>query len=210
MRIAEVFCSVQGEGLLLGTPSVFVRIGNVTRHWCENPSGCWRPSFPEPPMGTVLAEVRRHWTDHVVITGEEPMSEADIVELSEALRGIQEHVTIETHGANVAPVACDLMSITVGREHPDIDVLRRLMEGYAYQLKFAVSKPEEMEAINELVRETEADRNRVVLMPETGSAAKMRERGQWIVEACKCHGYHYSPRLHVDLSAGKTRPRRGE
>ncbi len=208
MRIAEIFYSVQGEGLLLGTPSVFIRIGDVRRHWCENPSSAWRPNSPEPAMGTVLSEVRRHWMDHVVITGEEPMSEADVVELSEALRGIQQHVTIETHGTAFAPVACDLMSIAVGRESQDIEVLRRLIAEYAYQLKFALSKPEEMESINGLVRETEADRNRVVLMPESGSAAKMHERGQWMIEACKCYGYHYSPRLHLDLAASKPRQQR--
>ncbi len=208
MRIAEIFYSLQGEGLLLGTPSVFIRIGSVPRHWCENPSETWTPSHPEPPMGTVLSEVRRHWMDHVVVTGEEPMCEADIVELSEALRGIQQHVTIETRGTAFAPVACDLMSIAVEREHADIELLRRLIAEYTYQLKFAVTKPEEMEAINDLVRETEADRNRVVLMPQSGSAAKMRERGQWMIEACKCHGYRYSPRLHLDLAASKPRLQR--
>ncbi len=36
-------------------------------------------------------------------------------------------------------------------------------------------------------------------MPEGVDRETLRERGEWIVEICKQHGYRFSPRLHVDL-----------
>jgi 7-carboxy-7-deazaguanine synthase len=36
-------------------------------------------------------------------------------------------------------------------------------------------------------------------MPEGISSAVLSERGVWVAELCKQHGYRFSPRLHVDL-----------
>jgi 7-carboxy-7-deazaguanine synthase len=44
---------------------------------------------------------------------------------------------------------------------------------------------------------------KVLLMPEGVNSAVLRERGMWLAEICKAHGYRYSPRLHVDLWGDK-------
>ena len=36
-------------------------------------------------------------------------------------------------------------------------------------------------------------------MPQAVSAAAIIEKGQWIAELCKSHGYRFGPRLHIDL-----------
>ena len=56
-----------------------------------------------------------------------------------------------------------------------------------------------VEEITELVDGLRADRERVLLMPEGTNAETLRERGIWLVEACKQTGFRYSPRLHVEL-----------
>jgi 7-carboxy-7-deazaguanine synthase len=128
------------------------------------------------------------------------------------------HITIETAGTAWAPVACDLMSISpklanstpVDRDegrwaamHERVrhqpEVLRRLMAEYPYQLKFVIAAPEDMEEVERLIIEVDADRSRVVLMPEGIDVETLAERGRWLVEICKERGYRFSPRLHVML-----------
>ena len=68
-----------------------------------------------------------------------------------------------------------------------------------YQLKFVVSAPQDVEEIRTMVDELDADRERVILMPEGIDPDTLRERAAWIVEICKQQGWRFSPRLHVDI-----------
>lgn len=220
MKISEIFYSVQGEGTLVGTPSVFIRTSgcNLRCSWCDTPYTSWEPEGENLAIEAVLAEAGRYPARHVVVTGGEPMIAPEIVALTEGLRRMGLHITIETAGTVWAPVACDLMSISPklsnstpleregGRwaaQHERLrmqpDVLRRLTAAYEYQLKFVVARPEDICEIRPLVAELAADPAKVVLMPEGVDPAVLRERGQWLVEVCKQEGFRYSPRLHIDL-----------
>lgn len=221
MRIAEIFYSIQGEGTLVGVPSVFVRTSgcNLRCSWCDTPYTSWRPEGPEMSNEAIVAEVLRYPARHVVITGGEPMLFAPTVALSQLLKSHSLHITIETAGTVYQPVACDLMSISpklansTPREEPYAsrhdaaryrpEILRQLMREYDYQLKFVVAAPEDLVEIHNMLEEIQADRTNVLLMPEGTTAEATRERGQWLAEICKREGFRYSPRLHVDLWGDK-------
>ena len=217
MKIAELFYSVQGEGVLTGVPSVFVRTSgcNLRCQWCDTPYTSWRPEGTEWPLDQIVAEVRAHQARHVVVTGGEPMIAPEIVALTTRLRDAGMHITIETAGTVFQPVACDLMSISPklsnstpgdrrwAAQHDRLRiqpaVLSELMERYDYQLKFVIAEPADLEEVRALVDVLKADRERVVLMPEGTDRDRLRERGRWIAEVCKDEHFRFSPRLHVDL-----------
>ena len=220
MKISEIFYSIQGEGILVGTPSVFVRTSgcNLRCVWCDTPYTSWQPEGDAMSVEAILEEVKRFSARHVVVTGGEPMIVPEIVPLTEGLRAAGFHITIETAGTVYAPVACDLMSVSpktsnstpVDRDggrwaarHDRLriqpDVLRRLLSEYDYQLKFVIKQPDDLVEILALVSQLDAARGKVVLMPEGTDAATLRERALWIVEIAKREGFRFSPRLHVDL-----------
>ena len=60
MKIAELFYSLQGEGALVGVPSVFVRISgcNLRCGWCDTPYTSWQPEGSELSLEQILDEVR--------------------------------------------------------------------------------------------------------------------------------------------------------
>ena len=141
-----------------------------------------------------------------------------IVELTEGLRGLGLHITVETAGTVYQRVACDLMSISPklanstprereggkwAAQHERLryqpEVLRQLMAGYEYQLKFVVASPADLAEIAKMIDDTQADRSRVVLMAEGTTSDVIRERAPWLTEICKREGFRYSPRLHIDL-----------
>ena len=220
MKIAEIFYSLQGEGILAGVPSVFVRTSgcNLRCKWCDTPYTSWRPEGDEMPVDQIVKIIERFGASHVVVTGGEPMIAPGIAPLTETLHASGHHVTIETAGTVYAPVTADLMSISPklanstpfdredGRwatQHDRLryqpEVLRRLMAEYKYQMKFVVADPDDLAEIDEILHETGAHRSCIVLMPEGTRAEVIRERSLWLAEICKRTGFRYSPRLHIDL-----------
>jgi 7-carboxy-7-deazaguanine synthase len=224
MRIAEIFYSIQGEGSLLGIPSVFIRVSgcNLRCTWCDTPYTSWAPEGEPHTVDGIIQEVLRYPARHVVITGGEPMLFSDVVSLSTELRGLAKHITFETAGTVHQPVACDLMSISPklanstpheregGRwaaRHDELRyqpaILERLMREYDYQLKFVIAGAEDLPEVRTIIHATHADPTRVILMPEGTTREAMQQRGPWLAELCKQEGFRYSPRLHVDLWGDK-------
>lgn len=217
MKIAEVFYSVQGEGKLVGVPSVFVRTSgcNLRCKWCDTPYTSWAPEGVARTVESLVEEVEGFGARHVVVTGGEPMIAPEVVALTSALRERGFHITVETAGTVYAPVACDLMSISpkLANSTPDdarwgpvhertrlaMDVLARLTAEYAYQMKFVVASPADLEEIGELVSKLGVPGENVLLMPEGRSPEVLRERALWLVPLCLKNGFRYSPRVHVDI-----------
>jgi 7-carboxy-7-deazaguanine synthase len=217
MRISEIFYSVQGEGVLAGVPSVFVRTSgcNLRCSWCDTPYTSWKPEGADFDVDAIVAHVAAFpAARHVVITGGEPMIAAGVVELSQRFRALGLHITFETAGTVFAPVACDLMSISpkLGNSTPEgvfhemhkklrlqPEVLRRLTGEFDYQLKFVVARESDLAEVQGIVAALGAPADKVILMPEGISSEVLSERGVWVAELCKTHGYRFGPRLHVYL-----------
>ena len=106
MRVAEIFRSIQGEGLLVGTPSTFVRLSgcNLRCSWCDTKFASWEPEGDSLTVDQIVNKVEslvpmnERVQHHVVITGGEPMifkAQGDgIKELVFELRKYGHHVTI--------------------------------------------------------------------------------------------------------------------
>lgn len=159
LKIQEQFVSVQGEGVLVGTPSSFIRVAgcNLRCAWCDTPRSSWAPMGEQQSVTALIAWAAKG-PKHVVITGGEPLLFAATAALSKGLREAGHHVTVETSGtlANTG-VCADLMSVSPKlahstpqrpgesqlalrheRERINIDALRGLLFTYAWQLKFVV------------------------------------------------------------------------
>lgn len=223
MLISELFFSLQGEGELTGVPSFFIRTSgcNLRCAWCDTPYASWNPEGKQLSVDEIVAEVERHPCEHVVITGGEPMIANGIRDLATELKMLGYHITIETAGT-VAPagIACDLASLSPKLLNSAPDrvthaawhkrheaerwkpaVISEWVHGYAYQFKFVVSKPTDLEEIEGMLSKfgREIPRHRVMLMPEARTLETMRERANWLADLCRDHGYRYAHRLHIEL-----------
>ena len=221
MRIAEIFYSVQGEGRLIGVPSVFIRTSgcNLRCVWCDTPYTSWQPEGRNLSIEKIIGEVAEFPSRFVVITGGEPVLAPQIEQLSRGLKEIGAHITIETAGTIFKPVVCDLISMSpklanstpwkkaggrFARMHEarrlDFAVMRRYLEAYDCQLKFVVDQPDDFGEVRDLLAKLgEVEPERVLIMAQGKTAPQIRSKAKWIVEACKRHGYRYTPRLHIDL-----------
>ena len=227
MLISEIFYSLQGEGVLTGVPSVFVRAAgcNLRCNWCDTPYASWKPEGEVRTVDEIVSEISRHAARHVVLTGGEPMIAKEIRELAAAVKKRGHHITIETAGTILPEgIACDLASISpkLKNSAPDErlaeswrerheqtrwqpEVVRAWIDGYDFQLKFVVSSPADVAEIEGMLAELgrEVPRAKVLLMPEGTSMETLRARAAWLGELCKERGYRYAHRLHVELYGNK-------
>lgn len=110
LRVLEIYPAWQGEGKLIGTPSVFVRFAGCTVgcHWCDTKYS-WRAAqgiLYEPDQ---LAKLVDHCSiPHVVVTGGEPLEQPqqELDMFFDALNDtFIQHITIETSGNFPAPIS---------------------------------------------------------------------------------------------------------
>ncbi len=196
MRVTEIFHSIQGEGLLAGVPSVFIRLAGcpLRCRWCDTAYAWDYEAGIEYNLDDLIDTVISWTCGHVVITGGEPLAGTDstqrvgLVDLTHRLKALGKHITIETAGILfVDDLACDLMSISPklgnsteqGGELPlDLAVLNQLIGHYHYQLKFVVQDEDDLAEIEEMLAKLQnVERERVLLMPQ------VRSRDQWLVRA---------------------------
>lgn len=221
MRVAEVFHSVQGEGLRVGEPSVFVRTSgcNLRCVWCDTPYTSWNPEGEHLPVGEVVDRVLAIDCGAVVLTGGEPVIDADAPAFCRAVTGAGRVVTLETAGTVFEPLDVGLVSLSpklanstpwqrdggrFARAHEAArlrpDVLQRWVDHAPHQFKFVVEGAGDLAEIEGLLAGLRGvDRGRVLLMPQGRTREELADRGRMVAELCKSSGFRYCPRVHIEL-----------
>jgi 7-carboxy-7-deazaguanine synthase len=220
MRIAEIYRSVQGEGLLTGVPSVFIRTSgcNLRCWFCDTPFTSWQPEGGDVSIDEIVAQVEEWDCAHVVITGGEPMLWAELIPLCARLHAIGRHITIETAGTLYLPVVCNLMSISPkfassapsAEKHPHWsrrhererhrpEVVRRLITEHEYQVKFVIDTPADFDELHAYLAEIpEVVRDRVLLMPQGVEQHQLDARARWLRPYCEANRFVFCPRKQIE------------
>lgn len=221
MQISEIFYSIQGEGRLIGTPSVFVRTSgcNLRCVWCDTPYTSWTPQGQKRSVQEIVNEVEKYPHRHVVLTGGEPLLAAEIEQLAMDLKQRGSHITVETAATIFKPVNCDLISMSPKLAHStprsrergrfvkmheigrlNLPIIQQFVTGYDYQFKFVVQQKEDFAEIEAILdRLKSVDASKVLIMAQGKTTTEIRSRAKWIVDLCKKYGFGYTPRLHIEL-----------
>ncbi len=218
MKVNECFYSFQGEGLLTGVPSYFIRLAGCPLRcsWCDTKYAWDYDSGDEASIPKVIDKLSRYSCDHVVVTGGEPMvledfsPNLDLRDLSYALKEQNKHVTIETSGVTyIDDLDCDLMSISPKFDNPqsdgylNIDVVDQLIQHYNYQLKCVIDKESDMDNVNNLLSHLKTvDRSKVFLMPQASSRDQLLNKLRLVEKLSAQTGFSLTHRLHL-LFGGK-------
>jgi len=216
--VAETFCSLQGEGSLVGVPSFFIRTSGCALRcrWCDTAYASFQPEGTTRSVAELVAEARASGPGHVVLTGGEPLVQRDIGALTHSLRQAGLHVTVETAGVAAPEMECDLLSVSPKtsssdpdgawrgrhqRRRADLGPLRSLLARFGeHQVKLVIQQASDLDEVLELLKRIgPVAPERVLLMPEGASAAEVAARAPMVAALCLEHGFRYTPRLHLDL-----------
>lgn len=208
---------MQGEGIWLGVPSVFVRVSgcNLRCVWCDTPYASWRPEGPVRTVEDVANEVLALHDRHVVLTGGEPMLFPGVTELASRLRANGRVVTVETAGTVDLDIEVDLMSISPKLAHStpdgpwaetheqrrlDFGVLENLRARHNCQFKFVVKDVADFAEIDAIIaRLGTVPPERILIMPEGVRPEVVRAGMHRLLPETIVRGWRLSPRLHIDL-----------
>lgn len=222
-----VFYTLQGEGVTMGLPAVFLRLHvcNLRCAWCDA-YYTWNPRAPEfwtesyeLPVAEVTAAVEAAWERgrpgqrRLVITGGEPLLQGDL--LDQLIRELPDwEVEVETNGTimpsalqlercqiNCSPKLANSANSERARVCPD--VLQAINRARS-QFKFVVMREEDVDEIEREFRPY-IDPDKIVLMPQGVTPDEVRENALAVVEIAKRTGYRLLGRLQVDLWGARRR-----
>jgi 7-carboxy-7-deazaguanine synthase len=219
LLVNETFVSVQGEGSLVGAPSLFIRLDGCPLRcaWCDTPYALAGDAGSEISIDALAAQAADF--SHIVITGGEPLAQ-DIGPLVDALR--HKHVTVETSGtifADLPGVSLFSISPKVGSSGyaPKPVTLRKFCASAAgrMQLKFVIADERDLaEALACVEGLSDALRRQapIVLQPESRTAGGGDRYGKflkWLAETVladrrwRAFDVRVLPQLHHVLWGGE-------
>ena len=216
----EIFHSIQGEGVSMGVPSVFLRLAtcNLSCRWCDTKyTWDWRnfdyqTEVMEMEASEAQGKIQAFDCSHVVITGGEPMlQQAGLTPLVESLAEEGYTFEVETNGTivpapemsrhigqwNVSPKLRTSGNPSAGSQVPSaLEVFAGLDKAY---FKFVVTVESDIDEVRALRDRYQLTPERVLLMPEGRTADALEQKSAWLSEACVKHGFRFTTRLHILL-----------
>ena len=188
LRLTEIFHSLQGEAARTGLPTVFIRLTGCPLRctWCDTTYSFTGGSAWE--IADILAEVARHPTRHICVTGGEPLAQKECPALLQALCDAGYDVCLETSGAldisTIDPRVARIMDLKAPAsgecERNLWSNLRHLKAGD--EIKIIIADRADYDwACQQLTQHRLADLCPVLLSPAQGSQ-DARQLAEWILQ----------------------------
>jgi Organic radical activating enzymes len=157
MKICEHFKSLQGEGIMMGVPTYFIRtVGcNLSCEWCDTKYSY--EGGEETSLEEIVSLVGD--TENICITGGEPLLNPEMPELLEMLLEKKKYIVVETNGSmdiSVIP-ASDRIVVSMDIKCPSSGMMDKMrfanipLLKEKDQLKFIIGDVEDLEYASKIV-----------------------------------------------------------
>jgi 7-carboxy-7-deazaguanine synthase len=199
LKITEIFFSLQGEADTAGIPTVFVRLTGcpLRCQYCDTEYAFYGGEWF--PLDQVLAEVARHDTRYVCVTGGEPLAQRNCLKLLERLSDAGYRVSLETSGAldvtGVDPRVVRVIDIkTPGSTESERNRLENLADLRAGdQLKFVICDRADYDWSRAFIAEHALTGRCAILFSPSHEQLRAADLANWILED------HLPVRLQIQL-----------
>ena len=189
LRITEIFHSLQGETTTVGLPTVFVRLTGCPLRcgYCDTAYAF--EGGEKMAIQDILDTVADYKTDHITVTGGEPLAQPQCIELLQQLCNLGYRVSLETSGAMpVKEVDPRVIKIVDLKTPGSGEVSRNLYENINYlqpedEVKFVICNRQDYDwsclQIDQLrLRDTGSE---ILFSPSQGELSPAL-LAQWILE----------------------------
>jgi 7-carboxy-7-deazaguanine synthase len=186
MKINEIFSSIQGEGILIGTPTTFVRMTgcNLRCSWCDT-----KYAYEEGEKMSskeVITKIKEYSQNHVCITGGEPLLQDDVISLIKNLVDEGYEVCLETNGSkSIEDIPClGSMVISLDIKCPSSGMQEKMdfsnleLLSLNDQLKFIIADLKDYEYTKEVIARYKPICS-LIMTPVGGR--KLKELAEWVL-----------------------------
>lgn len=186
MNVSEIFYSIQGEGVHVGYPTVFLRLFacDLRCTWCDSMYAVEGRDFKVMSRDEVLESIFKFKCKRLCITGGEPLLQADDVEfITKKLINKGYKIVLETSGHKAPPkifsdincvISMDCKCPSSGMENRmDYSLYEKLDE--KDQIKFVISDSKDFDFANKVLSNINTEAT-VIFQPVYGSDTK------WLAE----------------------------
>lgn len=225
LRISEHFYSIQGEGITMGVPSVFIRLQGCNLY-CSGKD--WECDTIETWMKGKAYEIEEFAYEfhslyrnemrngaHLIFTGGEPiMQQEGIIAFLEYYGNKYDchpFVEIETNGTQI--ISKELLeNINLINCSPKIsnsgqplkrtivpEVLKQIDNFGNSIFKFVIAEHEDIDEVNQIVKDNGLWERRIVLMPACDNQEQLEANIEMVADMCKDNCYMLSSRLQISI-----------
>lgn len=189
LKINEIFFSIQGESLLVGKPTVFVRTSacNLRCVWCDTKYSYSKGDFLS--IDEILNKVNSFQTRYVCVTGGEPLSQTATLTLLESLCFQNKIVSLETNGSysieNVPKGVIKVIDIKCPDSGESDSVYWENMEKLCAQdqLKFVIASFEDYQWAKKKILELNLSDKASILFSPVYGKVQPSDLASWILDS---------------------------
>jgi 7-cyano-7-deazaguanosine (preQ0) biosynthesis protein QueE len=219
LPVSEIFFSIQGEGVNIGKPSIFIRLYfcNLSCVWCDSKYTWENQDKAKEGIDYFLMDIQeilnyisKFDCNRVVITGGEPLlHQENLKNLLKELKNKGFYIEIETNGS-IKPKEeiiklVDLFNVSPKLSNSKVDyklrirneVLKVFSEINNSIFKFVICNIKDLDEVDKLVKKLNINKEKVYLMPEGTDEKTIKERSLWLIDESKKRNYNFTTRLHI-------------
>jgi 7-cyano-7-deazaguanosine (preQ0) biosynthesis protein QueE len=219
LPVSEIFFSIQGEGVNIGKPSIFIRLYfcNLSCVWCDSKYTWENQDKAKEGIDYFLMDIQeilnyisKFDCNRVVITGGEPLLHQEkLKNLLKELKNKGYYIEIETNGT-IKPKEeiiklVDLFNVSPKLSNSKVDyklrirneVLKVFSKINNSIFKFVICDVKDLDEVDELVKKLNIKKEKVYLMPEGTDEKTIKERSLWLIDESKKRNYNFTTRLHI-------------
>ena len=188
MRVTEIFFSIQGEGTRAGLPCIFVRFTGCDLRCVYCGTAYAFHGGADMSREQILAEVARHPSRFVLLTGGEPVLQKELPQLAADLLARGYDVAVETHGQRPLDALpreviriVDVKTPESGEVTTDFGYLDHLAAHD--EVKFVVGSEDDWRWSLDVIRRHDLGRRLSVLVSPVWGRVDPRDLARWILES---------------------------
>ena len=179
IKVNEIFYSIQGEGIQIGIPTIFIRTQgcNLSCMWCDTVYARDFKNGKDMKISRIIKKVKRYSTKYVCVTGGEPLLQENVKFLISRLLKIGYNVSLETNGSVTLSglpknlfvsmdVKCPSSKMENRMDFENIKLLKK-----TDQMKFVIADKKDYDYAKKIIRKYKPGCN-IVFMPVGGINVK--------------------------------------
>lgn len=187
LKIFEIFHSLQGESNLAGLPTVFVRLTGCPLRckWCDTEYAFFGGDWMH--YDDILAEIKRHGTPYVCVTGGEPLAQKRVLGLMDLLVEQGFTVSLETAGSisieAVNPAVLKVVDLKApgSGEVEKNDYKNLALLNAQDQVKFVVADESDYQWSRAVIEKYQLDQTCQILMSPVADVLPPTTLAEWIL-----------------------------